>query len=798
MRSTLSSLALAIVATAVNPAQAQEARSSLALEEIIVTATKRESSLQDTAIAVSAFTSDMLDTLDIGSPFDFEALVPSFTYQQTPNRISIRGVGRFSNALGVSPGVAVYQDGVFTAEATALSSQPINIQRTEILRGPQGTLYGRNTTGGAVNIISKKPTEEFFGDFRIKLGNYDMRELAFLVSGPITDNLRYKLHVNDRDRNGLQKNLSGADVRSVDNSYYEGQLEWDITERLNLWLKVSQLDSEYIPGVRPSNDPYNCLNVWESLTLSVQNLQCQAGQENPSIGDPRTVAVNTQGKDKLDHNLNTTFRLAYDFGAVQLSYLFGKLEYEFDSLSDFDRTNNELTVNLDVGQYQKQTTHELQLTSSWDKDWNYLLGLFYFEDENQQPYNINTPYRPTMQTVTNGAGDFWENPLGILYFQNAKLDNESWAAYGEVVFELTDTLEMTVGARYSKDDYNGAEVQLQYYDPYREFGGLGISPAPYAFDASQALVGGNPDRYVDTIDATHTDTFENVTGKISLGYRPWDGHLFWGTIANGYKMGGVRLGSLEALYQESAGLKPDGRFAQEDMIMYEAGWKADLLEGKLRTELVGFYYTYDSMQQLRSFQTPPPANLTLDEVVNVDTEMMGLEASATWAMTDKLRAIATYSYNDTEITGDSFFNDRVYGARDENNEIIPDNVKGNKLVLTPEQKAALSLYYFLPTDVGEFTFGGTYAYIGKRYFDLGNYESESAYSRLDLNIGWTSESGRYQIRALVNNATDEDAYNTAGCSVGSDAVYGTPSFVLRCGGNPMNQRLYEAQFIVRI
>jgi hypothetical protein len=178
--------------------------------------------------------------------------------------------------------------------------------------------------------------------------------------------------------------------------------------------------------------------------------------------------------------------------------------------------------------------------------------------------------------------------------------------------------------------------------------------------------------------------------------------------------------------------------------------------------------------------------------------MLGLEATATWAMTDNLRAIATYSYNHTEITNDAFFNDRVFGERDENNEIIPDNVKGNQLVLTPEQKAALSLYYFLPTNVGEFTFGGTYAYVGKRYFDLGNHESEAGYSRLDLNLGWTSENGRYQIRALVNNATDEDVYNTAGCGVGSDAVYGTPSFIIRCGGNPMNQRLYEAQFIVRI
>ena len=175
------------------PAMAQEQPEGI-LEEIIVTASRRETSLQDTPLAVTAMSANLIEELNVVSPFNYEKLVPSLTFQETPNRLSIRGVGRFSNSLGVSPGVAIYNDGVYQSEAASLSTQPINIERTEILRGPQGTLYGRNTTGGAVNIISRKPSAEFEADIRLKLGNYDMQQFAAVVSGPLTDSLQASWH----------------------------------------------------------------------------------------------------------------------------------------------------------------------------------------------------------------------------------------------------------------------------------------------------------------------------------------------------------------------------------------------------------------------------------------------------------------------------------------------------------------------------------------------------------------------------------------------------------------------------
>jgi iron complex outermembrane receptor protein len=789
----LLSLPLAATVNAQTSTATAQSASGLSLEEIIVTARKRETALHDTPISVTAFSASLTEELDIRGPFDFEKLVPSLTYQEVPNRLSIRGVGRFSNSLGVSPGVAIYNDGIYTAEATSLSTQPINIQRTEVLKGPQGTLYGRNTTGGAVNIITRRPTAEFEGDFRVRLGNEGQEQYAFVVSGPVTDSLRYKIHAVDNERDGLQDNDAGPDVRTENSTFWEGQIEWDITDKLNLWVEYNTYDNEYVPGVTPSKDPYDCVNFWDGLGRSTQYLDCAAGNENVSIGDPYQVAVNTRQRVKLSNNDNWTARLSYDFEQMTLSYLYGSIEYEWNSRTDYDETPYEdYEVILDVGQYQDQTTHELQLTSNFtDKPYDFILGLYYFEDENDQPYNINAPDYAPIQTITRTFLEYWDNPLGIIYFQRGTLDNESWAIYGEGDYDINDEWTLTLGARYSEDDYDGGETQIQYYDLLRE----GLN---FGFDASQSFFAGDPDRYVDTIDAKYDDTFDNVTGKLSLSYRPGDGQLFWGSVANGYKMGGVRLGSLEQFYAQAAGVDANGEFDEEKVITYELGWKGELLDGRLRPELVAYFNDYEDMQQLQSFTTPPPGNITLSQVINVDTEMWGVEASAQYLITDNLRAMFAYSYTDTEITSDAFYEDFEWGQRDENGDIIPDNIKGNELTLTPKHKGSLSLHYFYPTKIGEFTVGGTWSYMDERYFDLANYESEDSYDLLDLQASWTSVSETYKLMFSVTNATDEEAYNTSSCDANNDGVYGTPSFIIRCGGNPINQRLYSAQFMIRI
>lgn len=773
----------------------------LSLEEIIVTATQRETSLHDTAMAISAYTGDRMEELNINNPLIYEALVPSLSYQVFPNRVSIRGVGRFSNALGTSPGVAIYTDGVYSSEAASMFSQPANTERTEVLRGPQGTLWGRNTTGGAVSVTTRRPTEELSADVRAKYGEEDFIQYQGRVSGPITDDLHYKVYVLDTEQDGLQENIAGADIRTTNNRYYEAQLGWHPTERLRAWFKYSHTDQDYIPGADVQEDPYDCVNGWAGLGPAAMPAECAEGRlAPPSVDDPWKVARNTPGNIELD--LDTyTVHLDYETDAAVVSYLWGYIDYTWDQTGvDFDSTPNELSTINDIGQYQKQQSHELRLNSNWDRRWQYIVGLYYFEDENDQPFAVrtvpfgNSPGNTNLNRVTvqvlNPNREFWDNPDQIYYFQRGRIDNESWAVFGEVDMELADKWTLTLGLRYSQDEYFGEETQLQYYDLRRE----GFD---FAFDASQGTFAGDPNRTTNTFDASYHDSYENTTGRAIISYRPAQGHLLWGTLANGYKMGGIRLGSLEKFYSEAAGVPSDGTYDQEDLVMLELGWKAEFLERRLQTELIAFGYDYTDMQRQRSRPGPPPGEINITEVVNIDAEIYGLEFSGTWLLTDELRAIVSTSYNHSEITSDTFFTSTAWGERDEDNEVIPENVRGNELTLTPKWKSALTLHYAKLTELGTFSLGGTYAFVDERYFDLTNYNREDSYTRLDIQAYWQSVNNRWKVLLTVDNATDQAFYNNYSCSVNADAVAGTDSFIRRCGGRLNDERFTAVELSYR-
>jgi len=217
------------------------ARDDSGIEVLVVTAEKRETKIQDTPIAVTAMDQDYLKDQVINNANDYTLVVPSFSYREVPNRAFIRGVGRNVNALGLDPGVAIYNDGVYTSETAGLFGSSFGVERVEILRGPQGTLYGRSATGGAVNIISEKPSDEFEVKTRFVVGNLDQQEYGVIVTGPVPlpvleDRLRYHYQFNRTERDGFIKNRfeSGRDLGSLDAYFHRAALEADITNDLNV------------------------------------------------------------------------------------------------------------------------------------------------------------------------------------------------------------------------------------------------------------------------------------------------------------------------------------------------------------------------------------------------------------------------------------------------------------------------------------------------------------------------------------------------------------------------------------
>ena len=189
----LASSTLLAASLGVGAAQAQTVNT---IEELVVTAEKREASLQDVPVAISAFTAEKRDLVGINTVQDMTNFTPGLQYSTQTDRISLRGVGRLNNSHAADSSVAVYSDGIYSTSTVQAGETPIFIERLEVLRGPQGTLYGRNSIGGAINIVSRRPTEEWYGEVRGTYQNYNRRLLEAAVSGPITDWMQFRLAGN--------------------------------------------------------------------------------------------------------------------------------------------------------------------------------------------------------------------------------------------------------------------------------------------------------------------------------------------------------------------------------------------------------------------------------------------------------------------------------------------------------------------------------------------------------------------------------------------------------------------------
>jgi iron complex outermembrane receptor protein len=211
---------------------------------VIVTASKREETVQDVAIAITAVTSEERDLRGITSITDLTNVTPGLSFDSGADRIFLRGVGRYTNVFGADPGIANYSDGIYQAFAVTAGRNNIFVDRIEVLRGPQGTVYGRNSVGGVINVISKRPSDEFQADVVLGAGNYDYSLAAFSVSGPLTDNIRGRLTASMEGREGYFDNVANGlhEGGELGDWNVELQLEGDIGDRFSWWLKGTTLD----------------------------------------------------------------------------------------------------------------------------------------------------------------------------------------------------------------------------------------------------------------------------------------------------------------------------------------------------------------------------------------------------------------------------------------------------------------------------------------------------------------------------------------------------------------------------
>ncbi len=400
---------------------------------VVVTAFKREETVQDIAVAVTAMTSELRDEIGLTTVQDYTNFAPGLSYSTSNDRLGMRGVTRTSNNFGIRSGISNYVDGVYFSSAIPAGREPIFVERVEVVRGPQGTLYGRDSIGGALNLITKRPTEEFEGQFNMQAGDYGTLAVQGTVAGPITDWMRYRLGYSRSAQNeGFLTNYSGLTTEGSrrDDTYVEGQLEFDIGENLDVWIRAGRLgwDVRYgAPGARTGVDdpyPYNTRyfnstadlgpNGWFGLSDPARD---QTGSQitNPSLTDRNGFNTSFSNFARLAPTSELALEAVWHADTFDIKYLGGYVHYNYNLQQDQDGTAvNSFVCNTPtscisptfvgrrvsserVSDYTENRgwfSNEINFISTWEGPLQLVGGIYHYQENyNQLVYvsDLNNP-----------------------------------------------------------------------------------------------------------------------------------------------------------------------------------------------------------------------------------------------------------------------------------------------------------------------------------------------------------------------------------------------------------------------
>jgi iron complex outermembrane recepter protein len=808
----------AVLAAAIGTSAWGQSAQSNTIEELVVTAEKREQSLQDVPVAISAFTAEKRDLVGINTVQDMTNFTPGLQYSTQTDRISLRGVGRLNNSHAADSSVAVYSDSIYSTSTVQAGETPIFIERLEVLRGPQGTLYGRNSIGGAINIVSRRPTEDWYAEVRGTYANYNRRLLEGAISGPITDWMQFRLVGNwDKQTEGWFENVSttGAPDEGgvIDTTFFEGQLAIQFNERFETWLKVSLIrwrNGGGGPGSRSSWSPfpYNLAQQSQSNNLVpnagfaysglATNVVTGCPARNPALDDSRTICVNTPGTVKLRDTVIVASHWTYHADDFDIKYITGGTRYHYYLTGDQDGTGVQsystchtlpaasipgclagtiprqtypTRYEFDYQERESWWSNEINIISTNDGPFQYVLGAFLYHEDYDQPVSTSLPDEARLDTVVADAGGGLAppNPLRRIYDDRPHFNIHSRAVFGQIDWEFLPKWKTTLGMRYGDDHKHGYESVRIVFAP-------GTLNAALPVDVTRVALGNvggegvtatiyNPVTGFKT--RFYDDKWRALTGTAGLQYNPTDETMLYAKYSRGYKAGGFRIGI-------DTSLGADPRTEKETLDAFEIGLKTNIgptfqVNGDI------FYYDYKNAQVPLS-QPSATAGATANSILfNVPkARSIGFEVETIWQPIDNLQILANYSYLDAEIRRGEAIDGadacaQAPGARRTRQgpadafcggpQFFQD-LSGNTLPNSAKHRATISGNYRWVFDAGSLTGVATYIWRDAQFgsiFDRAYYKSPD-FDQVDLRLTWQDADDRFTVIAFAKNVLDDNGY----------------------------------------
>jgi iron complex outermembrane receptor protein len=680
----LTPLLLSVAVTAA----AQEGQKRVALEEVIVTAQKREESLQDTPISITAFGQEALTQQGISSIDDLQGKVPSlnmtpFPTQNTTPRMFIRGVGAGDVQVTQDPAVGVYIDQVYIGRSTGIALDVADLAQIEVLRGPQGTLFGRNSIGGAINMTTRKPETGLLA-FKQEagVGNENLFRAKTSTNIPLTDDLALRAAYFTKERDGWMSNDGpGRDWQDGKDEGGKIDLLWEPNDLWSLRYSYDYSRSEFVnptfQAIIPAGGSENLEIPVSSGRLNTLSTKDYLGVSDTKV-DGHSLAISRE----------------WDAGTLKSITAYREMEYwEFTNLES-GSPSEQLVLNSNRGidllgsrphLDQDQWSQEFQFLGTLNDNLDYVVGAYYFDEK-------------ATQDSASGSFVFFQQPDQYNYFD---IENESWAVFaqGNWTPEILDSrLTLTAGIRYTEDDRSAPAVFI--YDP---------DPTDKSFSA-------DPD-----------SSFDNTSYTLVANFAVTDDINTYAKLATGYKSGGYNI-------RASSEEKYTNGFDEEKITTWELGTKSEFWDHRVRVNAATYFSVYKDIQ-LNTSDLSTPADVRDTLVFNAgEGEIFGVELDVTALLTEGLTARVSYAYQDADFT--------EYDDPQNEGKTEDDFVFSN----APDHQYTVGLDYFYPFSFGNLDASINYNWVDDRYDTQNAAEAESGQAVIESYGVWGAYLGLSNIQ----------------------------------------------------
>ncbi|MCR8922816.1 TonB-dependent receptor [Dasania sp. GY-MA-18] len=708
----------ALAATHINPVVAEQKK--LALEEVVVTARHKSESLQSTPVAVSAFSESLMKDANIAGLDDIAGRVPGFqmnAYNAAEPELFMRGIGSDIESAGAAAAIGIYIDGVYISRGTGATGDLFDLERVEVLRGPQGTLYGKNVVGGAVNFITKKPSlEGSEGSVEVTLGDYDLFETKAYYNTPLSDNVAAKVAGTTLVRDGYGKNRhTGNDVDDAERYSLRGQVLVQPNADLEIVLSADGSHSNGKPRVKHiaysegrnqafiSDDEREDFSSVDGFEKSrTEGLSLRADW-NTDAGTFTSITAYRQNDYSIYENAAA--------GLVDDSQVFDPWG---DPANNTVASPEELAMLQPDDQWlslkdenSHQFSQEFRFASNTGDKIHWQAGAFFMREDIARLESVDYWFDTQWGTTAGNVSNTTDNTT------------DSVAIFGQITYDLSDKLSVTTGLRWSEDE--------------KDFSGSASGRRFDNWDNLHEDINGNR---VASYNFKTKDSWDEWTPSLTVDYQATDDVFLYFAYAKGYKAGGYNG---EGMEKEIEAITP---FEPETAVNHEFGFKTQWLDNRIQVNGAIFLTDYEDIQNQVWVSTGEntPDNL---QVLNGSGEAKGAELEFTVLVTEQFSIMGSYGYLDAKFTDDLLVDD--------------ENLKGNDMRRSPEHSFNLATSYDWQVGDNTANFRIDYRYQDEYFFDNSNNpltQVDSEYS-IDASLKLTSSDDSWSVKLWGKNLTDE-------------------------------------------